>query len=46
MVGIWNELPEEVVKTGTITLKIHLHRYMDRKVLEGIYAKDKLVGLA
>lgn len=33
--GIWKELPEEVVEAGrSTTFKIHLNKYMDRKALE------------
>lgn len=42
MVGVWYELPEEVVEAGTITMFMkHLDRYMDRAGLEG----DGPVGL-
>ena len=35
-VGVWNELPEEVVEAGTFApFKKHLDRYMDRTGLEG-----------
>lgn len=35
-VDVWNELPYEVIETGTImTFEGHVDRYMDGKGLEG-----------
>ena len=36
VVGVWNELPDEVVYAGSfLTFKNKLDRYMDEKCLEG-----------
>lgn len=40
VVGIWNNLPKEVVEVAIITfLTDHLVRYMDERYLVGIWAK-------
>lgn len=48
VVGIWNELQEEIVEACNITAaKRYLDRYMARKSLEGYWAKPRLLmGLA